>query len=128
MLPKVPQISYFFPTKCVVWNFFFKLPTNTLSRKKITQEVENKELLHEASRNTWSQNFYTSAQNGSNLEICTKEFFIHTFELKLWHSPCLYGEAIRLQCFTHYVKGAVMCTYERDDHYLLCSNMLYACL
>ena len=36
---------------------------------------------------------------------------------------CLYREAIRLQCFppTRYVRGAVTRTYERDDHYPICS-------
>ena len=41
----------------------------------------NKELIHGAFGNIWSHNFYISTQNGSNLEICTKGFFIHTLEL-----------------------------------------------
>ena len=41
-------------------------------------------------------------QNGSKLEIRSDRFLIHTLQLKLWPfevSPCLYREAMHLQCF-----------------------------
>ena len=60
-------------------------------------------------------------------------FLIHAFELKLLHFnvfPCLYREAMHLQCFTPtlYVMGVATRTYKRDDHYLIGTKLHYGCL
>ena len=77
-----------------------------------------------------SHNFYMGTQNGSKTRNLKEGFLIHAFELKLLHFnvfPCLYREAMHLQCFTPtlYVMGVATRAYKRDDFY---TKLHYGCL
>ena len=68
-------------------------------------------------------------QNGSNLEICTKGLFIHTFELKLWHLEvfpynCTRKPYVCNVLRPHATWRAWSRTHKHDEHYPLCSNKL----
>ena len=57
---------------------------------------------------------------------CRLEHKLSDIRLDSHLGPCLYMEAIRLQCFTptRYVRGVVTRAHKRDDHYPICSIML----
>ena len=102
-LPACIVLFHYAPSSIIWWfldNFFFCLvfrsPCYTLSKKK--QNI----IIRGGTGNAWGCNFYTGTQNGSEYEIWWHGNLIHTLELKLWHFkvfPCLYREAMRLQCF-----------------------------
>ena len=72
-------------------------------------------IIHGGFGSTLGHIFYMNMQNGSKLEIWWQGFLIHASKLKICPLeclPCLYREAMRLQCFppTQYIKWAwILC-------------------